>query len=345
MGTQEFEISRELIPQVLTGAEQVVNVCMQVKQGENVVIVQDEKSAPVAKFLIDQVKIARANLKIVNIGDFGSRPLTRDTGKTVVSQVSGADAAFVCSNYIQEEFLHFLKPVTDLTDNERLRLAMMFDLDKDIRLMTWGMNADYQKIKELNDRLFPILQKGKEMRVTSEAGTDFVAKLGYKWVSYDGFPKPGKWVNLPDGEILSSPKDMNGRLVVNGVVEEFDNPKFGVLSNNPIEMDVVDGRIVVASVKSKNAELEKNVKASLVLDENANRIGELACGTNISLKELIGNLSLDEKFPSIHVAWGDPYGAKTGADWTSIQHRDAVMVGTTVYVDDVKIMDNGRYIV
>ena len=43
---------------------------------------------------------------------------------------------------------------------------------------------------------------------------------------------------------------------------------------------------------------------------------------------MIGKILQDEKFPGIHIAFGNPYGAHTGADWYSSTHID--VVGTQV---------------
>jgi leucyl aminopeptidase (aminopeptidase T) len=64
----------------------------------------------------------------------------------------------------------------------------------------------------------------------------------------------------------------------------------------------------------------------------------------MSLTKLIGNLLQDEKFPTIHVAFGDPYPDETGADWESRTHIDAIMKDATLWVDDSKLMENGHFL-
>jgi leucyl aminopeptidase (aminopeptidase T) len=45
----------------------------------------------------------------------------------------------------------------------------------------------------------------------------------------------------------------------------------------------------------------------------SDRVGEFAIGTNIGVHDVIGNILQDEKIPGIHIAFGNPYGAHTGA--------------------------------
>jgi len=62
------------------------------------------------------------------------------------------------------------------------------------------------------------------------------------------------------------------------------------------------------------------------------------------LTSLVGNLLQDEKLPSVHVAFGDPYRDETGADWQSRTHIDAIMKNATLRVDGTTLMKNGRFL-
>ena len=78
-------------------------------------------------------------------------------------------------------------------------------------------------------------------------------------------------------------------------------------------------------------------------DKNASHIGEFAIGTNIGLKKIIGNLLQDEKFPGVHIAVGDSYPKETGSPFPSKAHLDMVILKTTIFVDDKKIMNKGKF--
>ena len=53
-------------------------------------------------------------------------------------------------------------------------------------------------------------------------------------------------------------------------------------------------------------------------------MGEFAIGTNIGVRDVIGNILQDEKIPGVHIAFGNPYGAHTGAEWDCSTHIDVV---------------------
>ena len=63
-------------------------------------------------------------------------------------------------------------------------------------------------------------------------------------------------------------------------------------------------------------------------------MGEFAIGTNIELKDVIGQILQDEKYPGVHIAFGNPYGAHTGAEWYSGTHIDVVGRKFDIWVDD-----------
>jgi leucyl aminopeptidase (aminopeptidase T) len=80
-------------------------------------------------------------------------------------------------------------------------------------------------------------------------------------------------------------------------------------------------------------------------DENSDRVGEFAIGTNIELKHVIGHILQDEKFPGIHIAFGNPYGEHTGAAWYSSTHIDVVGTRFDIWVDDQQIMRDGQFLI
>src|SRR5690606_4723948 len=127
---------------------------------------------------------------------------------------------------------------------------------------------------------------------------------------------------LPGGEIFTTPGEVNGTFVIDGVVGDYLCERFGLLTEHPLTVVVKGNRLVEA--ESDNRELRDAFWAYTHTDENSDRVGEFAIGTNIELTDLIGNILQDEKFPGVHIAFGNPYGAHTGAEWFSATHIDVV---------------------
>jgi aminopeptidase len=65
---------------------------------------------------------------------------------------------------------------------------------------------------------------------------------------------------------------------------------------------------------------------------------------------VIGNILQDEKFPGIHIAFGNPYSEHTGAPWTSSTHIDVVglrlqYLGRHSPNGEEQIMRDGKFLI
>jgi leucyl aminopeptidase (aminopeptidase T) len=126
------------------------------------------------------------------------------------------------------------------------------------------------------------------------------------------------------------------------VVGDWLCAKFGSLREDPLTIRVKRNRLTEAH--SENRELEEDFWRYTHTDENSDLVGEFAIGTNIELKDIIGQILQDEKYPGIHIAFGNPYGAHTGADWYSSTHIDVVGRNFDIWVDQEQIMSGGQFL-
>jgi leucyl aminopeptidase (aminopeptidase T) len=212
-------------------------------------------------------------------------------------------------------------------------------------MMLEGMRADFQKVDRLSEKVIDIVKNAKEVRATTAGGSNFTATLNpnYKWLKTSGLISPDKWGNLPGGEVFTTPGNVEGTLVIDGVVGDYLCEKYHSLAANPLTLVVKNNRLVEAH--SDNKELQDDFWKYTHTDANSDRVGEFAIGTNIELKEVIGHILQDEKFPGIHIAFGDPYGQHTGADWKSTTHIDVVATRFNIWVDGRQIMADGKFLI
>ena len=130
--------------------------------------------------------------------------------------------------------------------------------------------------------------------------------------------------------------------VIDGVVGDYLCEKYGDLAETPLTIEVRGNRLREAH--SSNKELEDEFWRYCHTDENSDRVGEFAIGTNIGVRDVIGNILQDEKIPGIHIAFGNPYGAHTGADWYSGTHIDVVGRKFDIWIDGRQIMESGVFL-
>ena len=188
------------------------------------------------------------------------------------------------------------------------------------------------------------ISPARQVRATTPAGTDITATLSpsLRWVKTSGLISPEKWGNLPGGEVFTSPESVDGTFVIDGVVGDWLCDRYGLLDKTPLTIQIERGRLVDAW--SDNARLREDFWAYTHTDENSDRVGEFAIGTNIGLNRVIGHILQDEKFPGVHIAFGNPYGAHTGATWYSSTHIDVVGTEFDILVDGDPIMRGGRFL-
>src|SRR5207237_8225272 len=119
------------------------------------------------------------------------------------------------------------------------------------------------------------------------------------------------------------------------------NGKEGDLQATPMKLTIEGGRLV--RVECARNDLEKEFWEYCHTDENSDRVGELAFGTNLGLSELIGILLQDEKFPGVHIAFGDPYGSQTHADWQSRTHVHVLTRRRDVWIGQGQLIASVRH--
>jgi aminopeptidase len=233
--------------------------------------------------------------------------------------------------------------MTDVVNRRKIRHAHMVNINRQIMLE--GMRADFGRVDRLSQKVVEMVRKAQKVRATTSAGTDLTATLNpnYKWLKTSGIISPEKWGNLPGGEIFTTPGEVNGTFVIDGVVGDYLCAKFGNLAENPLTVRMKSNRLTEAH--SENRELEDDFWKYTHTDENSDRVGEFAIGTNIDLKDVIGQILQDEKYPGVHIAFGNPYGAHTGAEWDSTTHIDVVGRKFNIWVDDQQIMKEGKFLV
>ncbi len=327
------------------GCEVAVNICMGVKEHDRVVIVSDESSEKIGLGLRKAALEATPRVRYFKLELYGSRPLN-DIPKAVIEAAKDATVTFWTAKSIKGE----LKTVRQPFIKAALvggRHAHMVDVTEAI--MESGMAANYEEISKFTLDLHDRLKKVKEIRVVNELGTDVTARFEtVKWVASSGINhSPGHWINLPSGEVFTAPTEMEGKIVVDGVLGEYIGERFKHkdLLETPLTVDIaMKGRAQAVDMDCENEELLNEVKEYLSLNECSRWVGEFGLGTNLHLTELIDNMLQDEKFPGVHVAFGDPIQSETFAGWTCPEHIDMVLTHCDVWFDGKKIMEDSKYL-
>jgi aminopeptidase len=327
-------------PELIPGARNAIRVCLRVQPGEKVTVITDEATKEIAASLVRELEAVGAPYRAWVLEDLAPRPLS-DLPPEIVDDLETSQVS-IFAVQAQTNELRSRMQMTDIVNQRKIRHAHMVNVNRQIMLE--GMRADFLKVDRISVKVVELVQRAKQVRAKTPAGTDLVADLNpnYRWVKTSGIISPDKWGNLPGGEVFTTPGEVNGTFVIDGVVGDWLCAKFGSLRENPLTIRVKGNRVVEAH--SANHDLESDFWSYTHTDENSDRVGEFAIGTNIELKDVIGQILQDEKYPGVHIAFGNPYGAHTGAEWYSSTHIDVVGRKFDIWVDSEQIMRDGKFL-
>ena len=135
----------------------------------------------------------------------------------------------------------------------------------------------------------------------------------------------------------------NGVFVVDGVVGDYLCRRYGDSGDAAHDRGEEQPHPLAAFARTRICCDE--FRAYTSTDENSNRVGEFAVGTNTACTHVIGNILQDEKIPGIHIAFGHPYAEHTGADWLSKTHIDCVGRDFDIWFDGEQVMRGGKFLV
>ncbi|WP_456321664.1 aminopeptidase [Palaeococcus sp. (in: euryarchaeotes)] len=221
----------------------------------------------------------------------------------------------------------------------------------DVYMYLRAVPIDYARLRVEASVLAQILDRGEEVHITSEKGTDLWINIkGRKALKDDGdFRKPGRGGNIPAGEVFISPtlRKSEGIIVFDGTLGLGGK---SILPEKPVRVEVEEG--FVRRIKGgKDAEKLENAirdaeKRALEMGKeefarNSWNLGELGIGLNPKAI-MSGKLLEDEKLRNtVHIA----IGANYDNDAPALNHFDCLIMNPTVEVDGERIMEKGRFLI
>ena len=329
-------LDEELAP----GARNAIRSCLRVQPAEKVTLITDRACIAIGASLMHELESIGCLWHAFVLEQFAPRPLV-DMPQPVLADME-TSAVSIFAVRAQKNELRTRMQMTDVVNRRKMRHAHMVNIER--RIMLEGMRADYSEVDHISTLVWKMASSAKEIRATNPAGTDIVARFSpeLKWLKTSGIISRNKWGNLPGGETFTAPLNVEGTFVVDGVVGDYLCEKYGDLRNTPLTIEVSGNRFQHA--KSANKQLQDDFWEYCHTDENSDRVGEFAIGTNIAVKDVIGNILQDEKIPGIHIAFGNPYAAHTGANWYSSTHIDVVGRQFDIWIDGVQIMRSGVFL-
>jgi aminopeptidase len=202
-----------------------------------------------------------------------------------------------------------------------------------------AMRASPKKMSAFGRKLAKVLEKGRNVHITSRKGTDLTFRLGKRRVYIDDArldaqdaKKGVNHLSLPAGEVMLAPLEnsANGK-----VVFDLPIPQVGKLIQN-LRWKFKKGKVV-------EFKASKNLKATMDFYDSSHgdkdRIGFLAFGINPNAKYGCFLNSIVNGAVSVGIGGNNFYGGKNESEYSF----GGTMSKATVEIDGKEILRNGKY--
>ena len=348
MGQPSDNVQNEIVPfeelsieevaeQLKVSARTVIKTCMDVRRGENVLIVCDPTTGDIGQALHEAANERSDNVLLIVM------PKARHHGEEPPSPVA---------HLMRQQQVVIAPTRYSLTHTRAIRqslregsrVATMPGMTNDM-FSRGGMSADFSLIKQRISDLGPYFRRRRIVKVTSEQGTNVTFEVNWReWKLDDNgiCNRPKMLTNLPAGKAFIMPREgtMNGTVVIDGSWESN-------LVDEPISLNVEDGIVmdvkggtIAATIRQEFGEAAKRLRSKD--RENVWTMAEFGFGMNPQAR-LFGNVLEDEKrLGTCYFSVGDNT-ALGGTSAVGI-HIPGVLKNASVWLDDTQLISNGEFI-
>lgn len=307
-------------------AKRMMVSCLNVRAGEQVLIVTDDKKLPIGTALYNAAQ------------DLGAEALLMTM---TPRQVSGEEPPAAVAAAMKAADVVIAPMATSITHTRAkieaakagARVATMPNITEDM-FSQGAMTADYDQVMDLTLRVTELLTKAATARIEKDG-----CVLTLDLTGRPGIPSPGVYRekgqsgNLPSGEAYIAPLEdgSNGEMVIDGSMVGL-----GKL-DEPLRVRVEGGKL--REITGPGAE---KLGVLLANDRNAT-LCELGIGTNHAAR-VTGIILEDEKaYHTVHIAFGTNIGFQ-GTNKADC-HIDGVILNPTLYLDDQLILKDGEFVI
>jgi leucyl aminopeptidase (aminopeptidase T) len=303
----------------------VIDQCLGIRDGEEVVVVVDDATRAIGDALRDAAA-QRGAEAVLTVMD----PRPRD----------GAEPPAAVAGALKESNV-FIAPTSRSLSHTRARKAASEAGARGATLpgvtedmLARLMACDFPTLQRRSRELAELLSNADEARFTCPRGSDFTMDLtGRTGVADDGdLSGPNAFGNLPCGEGFIAPLSGAGTFVASTLAS------IGLSDEDPVVLTVQDGRLTDAGGANGALFLE-TLHAGGELGTN---LAELGIGTN-ERATLTGNVLEDEKIlGTVHVAFGASAGI--GGTVSVPVHLDCVVLEPTLDIGGTRVLEAGRFV-
>ena len=332
---EEEDISLE--EKMARSARTVIDTCMEVRRGENILIVCDPTTTEIGQAIHDAASLRSDRVLLVVMPKgrhHGDEPPTPVANLMRQQQVVIAPTRY--------SLTHTKAVRQALKDGSRVATMPGMTLEM---FTEGGMSADFNIIKKNIGEMSNYLRRKRIINVKSESGTNVTFEVNWReWKLDDNgvCNRPRMLTNLPAGKIFTLPREstMNGTIVIDG---SWDSD----LVDEPVVLQIESGLVVdvkggtaAAQIRQTFGEAAKRLKSKD--QENVWTIAEFGFGMNPNARTA-GNVLEDEKrMGTAYFSIGDNT-ALGGSAAVGIQ-ISGVLEKPSIWLDEMLLFEEGQFV-
>ncbi len=326
---------------VVNAARRILEGSLGLVPGEKVFLLLDRERAELGPALVETARSAGARCEMLVLEDIEPRPV-HTLPEAVRAAVGDAQATVMLIGFQDGEQpmrLEFLELVRDL----ELRHAHMVGVTR--RSMIAGFSVDPSRILDMTRVVRTRLRPDSALKLRTGAGSDMSVTLtpAHRWAEHVGVIRPGRWENLPSGELMTSPATVDGVFVCDASMGGHFGAAAGLMASTPVRLAIEAS--VVRSVSCPDRGLQREVEAFLRRELYADHVGTVVLGTNVGILSPVGELICDQNLPGLHIGLGTTFPEMTGAPFTTRSQLSLTCAYSDVDLDGAPLLRSGRYLI
>ena len=331
----------------LSGAKQILQRCLGLRQKQSLVVFVDETTINVGNVISEAAFLLGISQTTILVPVSLQHKIPNESVLSQKTQeiAKEARAIIICVNGTPE-CLSFRARLLESLWSARTRIGTMPGANLSVLELA---NIDFdQLIADSHNIEFAMAHGHKlEFVSTTADGKSHVLNVDIGgWerlpVASDGIIEDGAWGNVPSGETYIAPIEGSGEgsVVINGSL-----PGLVIQPGQEIVLYFEKGRLTKIEPQDNptahwldQTQIQKALEKQ---DLNWSNLAEIGIGTNPAVKQLTGNMLFDEKSShTTHLALG--LNTFMGGTVKATIHCDMVVKGSSIIIDGKTILDQGR---
>ncbi len=335
---------------LMTPAARVIEEVLALRPGERLLVIHDRANDDIARAFEHAALEAKGDVERLELEALAARPCTSCPPEILVRLKPGAASsgggesggATILAIRTEEGEYDMRRTIVNAAMAMRARHVHMVGVSR--RAFVASMMAPSTRVFELIQTLKSAMRPQTRIAVRSAAGTQIEIEMAphLRWFANGSVVRPGQWLNVPYGAVVSSPASVTGVYVADAAVGGALGARTGSLAGRPIKLTLEGGRL--KAVECRDTGLKTYVERFAADAQNQDRVGLISLGTNIGVLSPLGEIIHDENMPGLHLALGDSFGGSTSATWSAHGQLAFAMSEADVDLDGQPLIRRGRYV-